>query len=89
MSQPDIGIGRLIYQLPMPLCEMFMKEVFGGKLPESLDDETLNTINKFFDNNLNISETSRQLFCTEIRWYTDWRRFRKAQTWIFVSLTMR
>ena len=58
----NLGIGRLIYQLPMPLCEMFMKEVFGGKLPESLDDETLNTINKFFDNNLNISETSRQLF---------------------------
>ena len=57
-----LGIGRLIYQLPMPLCEMFMKEVFGGKLPESLDDETLNTINKFFDNNLNISETSRQLY---------------------------
>ena len=44
----NLGIGRLIYQLPMPLCEMFMKEVFGGKLPESLDDETLNTINKFF-----------------------------------------
>ena len=58
----NLGIGRLIYQLPMPLCEMFMKEIFGGKLPESLDDETLNTINKFFDNNLNISETSRQLF---------------------------
>lgn len=58
----NLGIGRLIYQLPMPLCEMFMKEIFGGKLPESLDDETLNTINKFFENNLNISETSRQLF---------------------------
>ena len=58
----NLGIGRLIYQLPMPLCEMFMKEVFGGRLPESLDEETLNTINKFFDNNLNISETSRQLF---------------------------
>ena len=58
----NLGIGRLIYQLPMPLCEMFMKEVFGGKLPESLDDETLNTINKFFENSLNVSETSRQLF---------------------------
>ena len=58
----NLGIGRLIYQLPMPLCEMFMKEVFGGKLPDTLDDETLNTINKFFDNSLNISETSRQLF---------------------------
>lgn len=62
IAYSSLGIGRLIYQLPMPLCEMFMKEVFGGKLPESLDDETLNTINKFFDNNLNISETSRQLF---------------------------
>ena len=58
----NLGIGRLIYQLPMPLCEMFMKEIFGGKLPESLDDETLNTINKFFENNLNVSETSRQLY---------------------------
>ena len=62
VAYSNLGIGRLIYQLPMPLCEMFMKEVFGGKLPESLDEETLNTINKFFDNNLNISETSRQLF---------------------------
>ena len=58
----NLGIGRLIYQLPLPLCEMFIKEVFGGKLPECLDDETLITINKFFDNSLNISETSRQLF---------------------------
>ena len=45
----NLGIGRSIHQLPMPLCEMFMKEVFGGRLPESLDDETLNTINKFFE----------------------------------------
>ena len=49
----NLGIGRLnSIQLPMPLCEMFMKEVFGGKLPDILDDETLNTINKFFDNSL-------------------------------------
>ncbi len=58
-----LGIGRLIYQLPLPLCEMFMSEVFGGRsLPESLDDETLTTINKFFENSLNVSETSRQLY---------------------------
>jgi len=57
-----LGIGRLIYQLPIPLCEMFMNEVFGGELPESLDDETLMTINKFFENSLNVSETSRQLY---------------------------
>lgn len=57
-----LGIGRLIYQLPIPLCEMFLNEVFDGKFPEDLDEETLNTINKFFDNNLNVSETSRQLY---------------------------
>ena len=57
-----LGIGRLIYQLPIPLCEMFINEVFGGALPESLDDETLMTINKFFENSLNVSETSRQLY---------------------------
>lgn len=57
-----LGIGRLIYQLPIPLCQMFMKEVFGEKLPDTFDEETLTTINKFFENNLNVSETSRQLY---------------------------
>lgn len=58
----NLGIGRLIYQLPIPLCEMFMKEVFGENLPSTFDEETLTTIGKFFDNNLNVSETSRQLY---------------------------
>ena len=58
----NLGIGRLIYQLPIPLCKMFMKEVFGEQLPDTFDDETLMTINKFFENNLNVSETSRQLY---------------------------
>jgi len=57
-----LGIGRLIYQLPIPLCEMFMNEVFDENLPDTLDAETLITINKFFENSLNVSETSRQLF---------------------------
>lgn len=57
-----LGIGRLIYQLPIPLCQMFIKEIFGGKSPEEFDDETLSTINKFFENSLNVSETSRQLY---------------------------
>ena len=57
-----LGIGRLIYQLPIPLCQMFMKEVFTDATPESFDDETLTTINKFFENNLNVSETARQLY---------------------------
>jgi carbohydrate diacid regulator len=62
ISYSTLGIGRLIYQLPIPLCKMFMTEVFDGKLPECIDDETLMTINRFFENNLNVSETSRQLY---------------------------
>lgn len=57
-----LGIGRLIYQLPIPLCKMFIKEIFGGKSPDEFDEETLTTIHKFFENGLNVSETSRQLF---------------------------
>lgn len=57
-----LGIGRLIYQLPVNLCKIFIEEIFGDNVPSDLDEETLNTINKFFDNNLNVSETSRQLF---------------------------
>ena len=56
-----LGIGRLIYQLPIPLCKMFIREIFDGKSPDEFDDETLATINKFFENSLNVSETSRQL----------------------------
>ena len=58
----NLGIGRLIYQLPIPLCRMFIKEIFDGKSPDEFDDETLVTINKFFENSLNVSETSRQLY---------------------------
>lgn len=58
----SLGIGRLIYQLPLPLCKMFIKEIFEGKSPDEFDEETLTTINKFFENNLNVSETSRQLY---------------------------
>ena len=58
----ELGIGRLIYQLPVPLCQMFITEIFGDKNPEEFDEETLVTINKFFENSLNVSETSRQLF---------------------------
>lgn len=57
-----LGIGRLIYQLPVPLCKMYLKEVFGDRLPDTFDEETITTINIFFDNNLNISETARQLY---------------------------
>ena len=58
----NLGIGRLIYQLNPPLCKMFIKEIFDGKSPDDFDEETISTINKFFENNLNVSETSRQLF---------------------------
>ncbi len=57
-----LGIGRLIYQLPVNLCKIFIDEIFGENVPDDLDEEILTTINKFFENNLNVSETSRQLF---------------------------
>lgn len=62
IAYSELGIGRLIYQLPIPLCKMFIKEIFGGKSPDEFDEETLTTIMKFFENSLNVSETSRQLF---------------------------
>ena len=62
ISYDNLGIARLIYQLPTTLCEMFLKEVFKQGGIESLDAETLFTIQRFFENNLNVSETSRGLF---------------------------
>lgn len=62
VSYGNLGIGRLIYQLPISLCEMFLREVFGEDIPDDLDEETMVTIQKFFENNLNISETARQLY---------------------------
>ena len=62
INYKNLGIGRLIYQLPTTLCEMFLSEVFEMSSIEALDQETLFTINKFFENNLNVSETSRKLF---------------------------
>jgi len=62
MHYENLGIGRLIYQLPTTLCDIFLSEVFKKNSIDSLDQETLFTINKFFENNLNVSETSRKLF---------------------------
>ena len=62
MNYENLGIARLIYQLPTTLCELFLSEVFKKDSIDSLDSETLYTIQKFFENNLNVSETSRQLY---------------------------
>lgn len=62
IAYSSLGIGRLIYQLPIPLCKMFIKEIFADKSPDDFDEETLTTIDKFFENSLNVSETSRQLY---------------------------
>lgn len=61
ISYQRLGIGRLIYQLPRSLCEMFIQEVFGDR-PLDIDEETLQTVDRFFENDLNISETARQLY---------------------------
>ncbi len=62
IAYSTLGIGRLIYQLPIPLCKMFIKEILGDKTLDDFDEEMLTTINKFFENSLNVSETSRQLY---------------------------
>lgn len=62
LAYNELGIGRLIHQLPQSLCEMFLKEVLEGNATEMFDEEELITVYTFFDNNLNISETARQLF---------------------------
>ena len=62
LSYARLGIGRLIYQLPISMCEMFIKEVFGDTVPDIFDEETTVTIQRFFENNLNVSETARQLY---------------------------
>ncbi|MDD3140857.1 MAG: helix-turn-helix domain-containing protein [Lachnospiraceae bacterium] len=62
LAYGELGIGRLIHQLPAALCDMFLKEVLDGKALDQFDEETLITVYKFFENNLNVSETSRQLY---------------------------
>ena len=62
LSYSRLGIGRLIYQIPMSLCEMFIREIFEEEIPDVFSEENMITIQKFFENNLNISETARQLF---------------------------
>ncbi|MBE6013499.1 PucR family transcriptional regulator [Anaeropeptidivorans aminofermentans] len=62
VNYDKLGIGRLIYQLPLSLCKMFVDEVLHGITMDQFDEETLTTVNKFFENNLNVSETSRQIY---------------------------
>lgn len=69
-SYDNLGIARLIYQLPITLCETFLKEVFKRGSIESLDQETLFTIQRFFENNLNVSEPRESSLSTETRWFT-------------------
>ena len=94
-----LGIGRLIYQLPVSLCESFLHEVFLDEIPDKLDDETLLTINRFLQNNLNIAETSRQLHMhrntliyrleqIEKRTGLDLRQFEDAMTFKIATMVM-
>ena len=62
LAYSELGIGRLIHQLPVSLCEMFLNEVFTKNTIDQLDEETLSTVNLFFENSLNISETARKMY---------------------------
>lgn len=94
-----LGIGRLIYQLPVSLCEGFLAEIFGSDIPESLDEETTATIDRFLQNNLNIAETARQLHMhrntliyrleqVERRTGLDLRKFEDAMTFKVAAMVM-
>lgn len=77
-SHTNLGIGRLIYHLPASLCETFLYEIFGNNPPGSFDNETLTTVNAFFENGLNIAETARQLY---VHRNTLIYRLEKLQKW--------
>lgn len=85
----SLGIGRLIYQLPIPLCKMFIKEIFGNKSPDDFDEETLTTINKFFENSLNVSKPRDSFIYTEIPLSIGWISCRRARDSILEFLKMR
>lgn len=95
-----LGIGRLIYQLPVSICEMFIQEIFGDESLDSIDGETLAIIRTFFENNLNLSETSRQLYVhrntlvyrfekIQKRFGLDLRTFEDAMTFKLAMLVSR
>ena len=88
INYENLGIGRLIYQLPTILCQMFLQEVFKKNPIDALDQETLLTINKFFENNLNVSETARSCSSTATPWCTGWRRSRSSPAWTCGSSMM-
>ena len=77
-----LGIGRLIYQLPEEVCEMFIEEIFDGESLDVIDGETLNIIRTFFENNLNLSETSRQLYVHRNTLVYRFERYRNGLDWI-------
>lgn len=77
-----LGIGRLIYQLPLPLCQMFIREIFDGKSPDDLDDETLSTINKFLITVLMYRRHQDSYTFIEILLYIGLISFRRQQAWI-------
>ena len=86
IAYSNLGIGRLIYQLPIPLCRMFIKEIFDGKSPDEFDDETLTTINKFFENSLNLQDS---YIFTEIPWFIVLIRLKSLQDLTSGYLRMR
>ena len=89
VSYDNLGIARLVYHLPTTLCETFLHEVFKRGSIESLDHETLFTIQRFFENNLNVSETSRKLFVHRNTLVYSLKRSRSSQVLTSVNSIMR
>ncbi len=74
INYETLGLGRIIYQLPTTMCEMFLNEVFKKNPIETLDEDTLETINKFFENNLNVSRPRVSCMSTATRWCTGLKK---------------
>jgi len=88
INYENLGIARLIYQLPTTLCDIFLSEVFKKNTIDALDQETLFTINKFFENNLNVSETSRKLFVHRNTLVYRLEKIKSSPDWTCGSLIM-
>lgn len=95
----ELGIGRLVYKLPVSICENFLNEIFGGDIPHTFDEDTTTAVNKFLQNNLNIAETARQLHMhrntliyrleqIEKRTGLDIRKFEDAMTFKIATMVI-
>ena len=62
MEYAALGLGGLVIDLSPEACARFLQECFGAKQHSRLSEEELQTVSRFFEHGLNISETARDLY---------------------------